>query len=71
MWALVQKETTNSKAPLDLDVANALKRMWKVDEGEAIDGNICVDNSVDSHLKGLIEKVAQAGVLGGVDGSVL
>jgi hypothetical protein len=47
---LVQKETRNSKAPLDLDVANALKRMWKVEEGGAlktwqpgIDGNICVD----------------------------
>jgi hypothetical protein len=68
MWALVQKETVNSKAPLDLDVANALKRMWKVEEGGApkmwqpgIDGHICVGNSVDSHLKGLIEKVAQAG----------
>ena len=68
MWTLVQKETKNSKAPLDLGVANALKRMWKVEEGGAlktwqpgIDGNICVDNSVDSHLKGLIEKVAQAG----------
>jgi hypothetical protein len=36
MWALVQKETRNSKAPLDLDVANALKRMWKVEEGGAL-----------------------------------
>jgi hypothetical protein len=53
MWALVQKETMNSKAPQDLDVANALKRMWKVEEGgtlktwqPGIDGNICVDNNV-------------------------
>jgi hypothetical protein len=68
MWALVQKETMNSKALLDLDVANALKRMWKVKEGGALktwqpgtDGNIHGDNSVDSHLKGLIEKVAQPG----------
>jgi hypothetical protein len=35
MWALVQKETKNSKAPLDLGVASALKRMWKVEEGGA------------------------------------
>jgi hypothetical protein len=37
MWALVlvQKETMNSKAPLDLDVANTLKQMWKVEEGGA------------------------------------
>jgi hypothetical protein len=35
MWKLVQKETTDSKAPLALalDVANALKRMWKAEEG--------------------------------------
>jgi hypothetical protein len=33
MWALVKKETTNSNAPLDVDAANALKRMWKVKEG--------------------------------------
>jgi hypothetical protein len=26
----------NSKAPLDLDVANVLKRMWKVEEGGAL-----------------------------------
>jgi hypothetical protein len=52
MWTLVQKETMNSKRSLDLqvvDVANALKRMWKVEEGGAlktwqpgIDGNIYV-----------------------------
>jgi hypothetical protein len=63
----VQKETTNSKTLLEMDVANALKRIWKVEEGGALktwqpgtDGNTHDDNSVDSHLKGLIEKVAQA-----------
>jgi hypothetical protein len=46
MWALVQNETVDSKAPLDLDVANALKRMWKVEEGGALKtwqpGNIAI-----------------------------
>jgi hypothetical protein len=36
MWALVQKEAKNSKAPLDMDVANELKRMWKVEQGGAL-----------------------------------
>jgi hypothetical protein len=70
MWKLVQQETTDSKAPLALDVANALKRMGKGEDGGALktwqpgtDGNIhdMHNNNVDCHLKGLIEKVAQAG----------
>jgi hypothetical protein len=56
MWALVQKKTVDLTAPLDLDVANALKRMWKVEEGGALktwqpgtsDANIHGDNSVDN-----------------------
>jgi hypothetical protein len=36
MWALVQEEIMASLAPLSLDVANALKRMWKVDDCGAL-----------------------------------
>jgi hypothetical protein len=70
MWALVQKEAKNSKAPLDMNVcgqrveadveggARRSSRTWQ----PSTDGNIHDDdNSVDSHLKGLIEKVVQAG----------
>jgi hypothetical protein len=53
-------DTVDSKAPLDLDVASALKRMRKVEEEGALktcgnqvstDADIHGDNSVDSHLK--------------------
>jgi hypothetical protein len=29
MWELVQAETSRRTSPLDIDVANALQRMWK------------------------------------------
>ena len=68
IWKLVQKETTDSKAPLPLDVANAPKRMWKVEEGGTLrtwqpgtTGNMHDNSSINSHLKGLIDKVTQAG----------
>jgi hypothetical protein len=34
MWELVQAETSRRTSPLDMDVANALQQMWKVEEGE-------------------------------------
>ena len=68
MWRLVQEETMDSKAPLALDVANALRRMWKVEDGGALqtwqpdtDGNIHGCSNIDNRLKGLIENVTQAG----------
>ena len=68
MGKLMQKETTDSKAPLALDVANALKRMWKVEEGGELQtwqpgttGNMHDNSNIDSHLKGMIDKVTQAG----------
>jgi hypothetical protein len=36
MWELVQAETSRRTSPLDMDVANALQRMWKVKEGGAL-----------------------------------
>jgi hypothetical protein len=36
MWGLVQAEIPRRTSPLDLDVANALQRMWKVEEGGAL-----------------------------------
>jgi hypothetical protein len=36
MWELVQVETSRRTSPLDIDVANALQRMWKVEEGGAL-----------------------------------
>jgi hypothetical protein len=36
MWELVQAETSRRTSPLDMDVANALQRMWKVEEGGAL-----------------------------------
>jgi hypothetical protein len=33
MWELVQAETSRRTSPLDMDVANALQRMWKVEDG--------------------------------------
>jgi len=68
MWKLVQAETTSSKAPLSLDVANALKRMWNVDDGGTLrtwqpgtsDG-IHDNQNIDTHLKELIDNVTSAG----------
>ena len=34
MWELVQAETSRPKNALDLGVAKALQRMWKVEEGK-------------------------------------
>jgi hypothetical protein len=33
---LMQAEISRRTSPLDLDVANALQRMWKVEEGGAL-----------------------------------
>ena len=57
-----------SKAPLSLDVANALKRMWNVDDGGTLrtwqpgtsDG-IHDNQNIDTHLKELIDNVTSAG----------
>jgi hypothetical protein len=77
-WAkqMRQAETSRRISPLDMDVANALQRMWKVEEGGALrtwqpgakNTTTGIDN-MDSTLRELVEGVAQAGsIYEGVDG---
>jgi hypothetical protein len=68
MWELVQAETSRRTSPLDLGVAKALQRMWKVEEGGALrtwqpgaQNTIPGIDNMDSTLKDLLEGVAQAG----------
>jgi hypothetical protein len=68
MWELVQAETSRRTSPLDLGVAKALQRMWKVEEGGALrtwqpgaQNTIPGIDSMDSTLKELLEGVAHAG----------
>jgi hypothetical protein len=79
MWELVQVETSRRTSPLDLDVANALQRMWKVEEGGALrtwqpgaQNTIPGIDSMDSTLKELLEGVRSGTgrVVGVVDGSI-
>jgi hypothetical protein len=78
MWELVQAETSRRTSLLDLDVANALQRMWKVEEGGAlrtwqpgaksvIPG---IDNIYGQYMKRTIRRSGTGRVVGGVDGSV-
>jgi len=68
MWELVQAETSRRKFPLDLGVAKALQRMWKVEEGGALrtwqpgaTNVIPGMDTMDSTLRELLIGVAQAG----------
>jgi hypothetical protein len=67
-WAALQAETSRRTSPLDLDVANALQRMWTVEEGGAprtwqpgATNVIPGMDTMDSTLRELLIGVAQAG----------
>jgi hypothetical protein len=70
MWDVLQKETAvqKGKTALRVDVANAVRRLWKVDADERIPawapgttGPLGTCLSEDNELRQLMEGVAEAG----------